>query len=43
MIRRNPNDLLNVDAAPELPDDVTATWAVALAEPCRHAGPPDAT
>jgi hypothetical protein len=28
---------------PELPDDVTATWAAALADPCGHAGSPNAT
>jgi hypothetical protein len=43
MIRRNPNDLLGVDAAPALPDDITAACAAALADPCGHAGPPDAT
>jgi hypothetical protein len=42
MIRRNPNDLLDVDAAPALPDDITATWAATLADSCGHAGPPDA-
>ena len=41
MIRHNPNDLLDVDAAAGLPDDVTATWAAALADPCGHADPPD--
>jgi hypothetical protein len=43
MIRHNPNNLLDVDAAPGLPDDVPATWAAALADPCGHAGPPGTT
>jgi hypothetical protein len=33
MIKHNPNNLLDVDAAAGLPDDVTATWAAALADP----------
>ncbi len=37
MIRRNPRDLLDLDSAPALPDDVAATWAAAMAVPPGHA------
>lgn len=37
MIRDNPNDLLDVDATPEGPDDSDRLWAAAmLDDPCRH-------
>ena len=36
MIRRNPYDLLDLDSAPPLPDDVAETWAAALAIPPGH-------
>ncbi len=32
MIRRNAADLLDLDSAPDLPDDVAATWAAALGQ-----------
>jgi hypothetical protein len=36
MIRRNPSDLLDLDSAPEPPDDVAETWAAAMAIPPAH-------
>src|SRR5207248_4445129 len=32
MIQRNPGDLLELDSAPELPDDTADTWARAMAD-----------
>jgi hypothetical protein len=36
MIGHNPADLLELDSAPPLVDDVEATWAAALATSHRH-------